>query len=337
MVAGFALAQSSSNKVVNYETIADEPYEINNLWLHIQPLTADMFQTNMAICYGVQADYLMKDKYHFEAKLRGPYAKQVDFARQLGESNGAVMIGDQRYELATKLDRFLRIQAGMTYHVIDREKKGVARLVMAYKKQERYRYENYDRITVNAQVRNFVGVRGGFEHYETATALSPVLRKQGAVLTGDDGSTLAYSPENGGTLFTNVTAPGMYLGGSYGIIRNISVKADKVGTIGDDRFITFYGDLLLSPWVKLDDIIAHLDDTEKQVTFSTAAVKTRKIGFRTGFDIMFNQRSYFSFGGEVGFRPGIAGRGLYAEARVGLPVFGFKMNGMRTANNTGGF
>ncbi|MGB3618531.1 MAG: hypothetical protein WBA12_10445 [Catalinimonas sp.] len=332
------LRAQSEEKVINYQTIADEPYGIKHLWVHVQPITADIFSTNSALCYGVQAEYFLKNKVRFEGRVRGAWGQPFDFSREQAARNGGVFVNEElSLTLLNRWSRFTRMELGATYHVIDKAKKGTAKIVLVHKKREKYKYERADRITVNAQVRNTVGARGGFAFYETTAFLSPTLLGQDVTLPGSDGSTLRHTVNNGNSLFTNVTSPGFYVGGSYGIIRNVSVKADRFGQLGNDRIFTVYADALISPWLSLEDLEARVPDTEQTVTYSMENIDVRKWGFRVGFDMMFNQKSYFSFGGEMGLRPAIVGRAFYTELKVGLPVFGFRFEQQRTANNTGGF
>jgi hypothetical protein len=52
-------------------------------------------------------------------------------------------------------------------------------------------------------------------------------------------------------------------------------------------------------------------------------IKTSKLGFRTGFEIRFNEVAFISAGGEIGYRPSIQGQGFYATIKIGIPVFSF--------------
>jgi hypothetical protein len=65
-------------------------------------------------------------------------------------------------------------------------------------------------------------------------------------------------------------------------------------------------------------------------------LKVSKVGWRAGFDVMYNQDYYWSFGGEIGARPTLGKRGIYVSGRIGIPVFSFRFKGGRPASTVGG-
>jgi hypothetical protein len=328
------MAQTSgSNKVVNYKSVSDEPYGINKMWLHFQPIVADVFMTNFSVGFGAQYNYLFTDKVNFEARMNTSYTRSFDFARDLAQKNAGIQVNNEDLAISNRFAPYLNLQVGGSYHIIDNELKGTSKIMLTSKKVKTMQLTSVDYVTVNSKVRQIVGIRGGGYYMQTTTNLGTAMIKQGRVMTGSDGSVLVPGGRN--AIYSSLMAPGFYLGGSFGQIRNVAIKADKFGVLGNNTIFTSYADLMYSPFLRIDDVLIQEPGTENTITYTADNLKLNRVGWRAGFDIMYNQDKYFSFGGEIGARPTLAGRGMYAMAKVGFPVFSFKPKQARTANNTG--
>jgi len=96
---------------VTYEEIYDEPYSINKLFVHFQPLYGEVFATNVNAGFGLEANYYLNDKLDFKAHFRKTYSKTFyDFARDLAQKISDV---DNRTEV------FNYYEFGGTYHIKD--------------------------------------------------------------------------------------------------------------------------------------------------------------------------------------------------------------------------
>jgi hypothetical protein len=326
---------AGANKVVNAKTLSDEPYGINKLWLHFQPAVADVFSTNFSLGYGAQVNYFVNDKIDIDAKFNGAYGTRFDFARNLATKNAEVIIDSKKYALINSFGPYFNMQLGGSYHAMDREIKGSSKIMLTPKKLKQIQTTNVDHVVVNSKVRRIAGVRGGAFMYTSTTNLGSAMLKQEKVLTSEDG-TQTLEVNNNNRIYSSVFAPGFYLGGSYGTIRNIAIKADKFGILGNTTMFTAYADLMYSPSIAVDNVIIREPGQVETTTYLTDNIKLNRLGWRAGFDIMYNQDSYFSFGGEIGARPAIGGRGIYALAKIGFPAFSFKFKQARTVNNISG-
>src|SRR5690606_13555849 len=72
----------TEQSAVTYEELFDDPYDLNTLFVHFQPLYMELFVTNVNAGFGLQVEYSHKDKLTFMAHARKTYAKETDFARQ---------------------------------------------------------------------------------------------------------------------------------------------------------------------------------------------------------------------------------------------------------------
>ena len=94
--------------------------------------------------------------------------------------------------------------------------------------------------------------------------------------------------------------------------------------------LTAYVDLIYAPAFTLDDVVYTDPDAGSSVsgtrTYSVSPVKIQSFGARVGIDGRFNRTFSWAYGGEIGYRPGIAGRSFYALVKVSFPVFGSSLD-----------
>ena len=307
-----AQQKSANNKDdIEYEAVTDDPYDLNKMWLHFYPLHGDAFMTNMNAGYGAQARYLTK-KFDLHLQARKAYYRGLDVS--LG-------IGDRVNDVDNKLLPFLYLEAGGAYHVIDQAAAGEAKIIIYNKRYSPGKWASTvpEFVMVPAQVRKIVGVRAGGIHWQSTTNLGDALTKQKVTLRAEDGTTLEqYQPVDGGVqeqrIYSNVTSDAIYLGGSMGRIRNVVVKPKKYDIAVNDVIFTGYADLIYSPSIVIENV------RQGGVVYSTASVKKSPLGFRLGFEGMFNREFSWSYGGELGVRPSIKGRSTYVSLKVGFAL-----------------
>jgi hypothetical protein len=119
-------------------------------------------------------------------------------------------------------------------------------------------------------------------------------------------------------------------------IKNVAVNFDKFEEGIDDLMVTVYADILYSPSLKLDDIVytrkdnpvlgLGVPDPSTTATYSVSPIRTQPLGFRLGIDGRFNRTLSWSYGGEVGYRPGIEGRTFFALIKIGFPIYGTNLD-----------
>lgn len=345
--------QKESNKALNFKVISDEPFKINKMWLHFQPLTTDISMTNFTLGYGLQANYFATDYLDFRVSFRSTYGQRTDFARNAALSQGtsrnaAVTVDDRRLPIVNDFKRWNIFEIGGCYHIKDDDdKRGTTRIVLTSKNKKIREYNLMDYINVDSKIRTIMGARLGFIGYGTTTNLGVAMRKQNRELKGDDGSILKpdgstvykdgrVSPIANNRIYGNVTSYGLYLGGSYSTIRNVVIKPDRFPNLANNIMFNSYFDLIIAPTTKVEDVKVLVNNTPTYIIYDASALKVNKIGWRAGFDVMYNQDYYWAFGGEFGARPTLGKRGMYLAARISMPVFSFRFKGARPASTVGG-
>jgi hypothetical protein len=339
-VSLFGQGDRKDKTAVTYEEIYDEPYSVNKLFVQFQPLYGELFVTNVNAGFGLEASYYHQDKMDFRAHFRKSYsAGFYDFARDLSIKNSSM---ENRAEV------YNYFEVGGTYHIKDFESSSKTKMVL-YKNS--YKGNKWAaRVPLHAEVpckvRKIYGVRLGGIVWNSATDLNRALEKQkltNADLKDVEGNSLpfTYVNEVGNTVpvsvFTNISSAGGYIGGSMSWIKNVAVNFDKFEEGIDDLMLTAYLDILIAPGIKVDDVVYTDRSYDPETlaptagygttrTYSVDAVKTKSFGFRMGVDGKFNRTWSWSYGGEWGYRPSLAGRGFYVLLKISFPVYGTNLD-----------
>jgi hypothetical protein len=338
----FAQGERKDKQAVTFEEIYDEPYSINKLFVHFQPLYGELFVTNVNAGYGIEASYYMRDKADFKVALRKTYSQRFfDLSRDLAANNSSV---DNDIEV------YNYFELGGTYHIKDFEKSSKTNMTLYKKSYAGNKWAS--RVPLQAEVpckvRIVYGARLGAIFWDSSTDLGRALAVQGltnADLTNVNTADTQYptlpitetdpeSPTRQRNVnpFTNVTSQAIYIGGSYTWIRNIAVNFDKFEEGIDDLILTTYFDVLFAPATQLDNVIyTHRDVNGNFIlgstsTYSVKAVSTQSLGFRAGIEGKFNRQLGWAYGGEVGYRPSLEGRGFFALLKISFPVFGTQLD-----------
>jgi hypothetical protein len=320
LIAALPVFAQDDKSAVTYQELYDEPYAVNKLFIGFQPLYAELFATNVNAGFGVQGTYYYQDKADFFASVRMPYSKSFfDYNRDLASKNSDVTINPQM---------FTYLEIGGTYHIKDIETTGKTKMTL-YKnsyKGNKWASRVPLQTEVPAKLRKIYGVRAGLTSWRTTVNLNQVMHKQGLtnadlVNSSDQGLPVTIKDpvtgvDNEFNVFTNMRSAAVFVGGSMGRFRNVAVSFDDYEGATDDNLLTFYLDLMIAPSINLDPV------TYKSDQYSTKAVKTSAFGGRIGLDGKFNRTLSWSYGGEMGFRPGLSGRTFYTMFRLSFPVFG---------------
>jgi hypothetical protein len=311
---------------VTYEELYDEPYSVNKLFVGFQPLYGDVFATNVTGGFGAELSYFLDNKMNFRAHFRKTYSGSFyDYNRDL-----AIKTSEVDNEPAI----FKYFEIGGTYHAKDFEGSSKTKMFL-YKKS--YKGNKWAaRVPLNAEVpckvRKIYGVRLGGIAWASTVDLNRVMRKQD--LTTDDFSSeegtlttvAATSANPTPDLFSNLTSASVYLGGSMTWIKNVAVSFDKFESGVDDLIFTAFFDLIFSPKLDLDDIVYAPRDGNGTIlspakTYDVSAIDVKKFGFRAGIEGKFNRTLSWSYGGELGYRPTVAGSGFFAMIKLSFPVY----------------
>jgi len=312
-----AQVRRSDRSAVTYEELYDDPYAINTLFIHFQPLYTELFVANLNAGFGLQVEYHYKNKLEFRAHARKPYARATDFSRENASKNSNIQ---------NKAAIYNYYELGATYHVKDWEDESQSKVILYSNRYKGVKWAANvpEHIIIPTKVRKIYGVRLGGLMYDTSTDLNRVMEKQEVTLPEIGNEEVSISGD--ANVYGNLDAKAIYLGGSMSWIKNFAIKPDKsYGTLGNDLMFTTYLDFIFAPVVSVDDIFY------EDAIFSSKNIKTNKFGFRAGMDGKFNREWGWAYGGEIGFRPGIKTRGFYATIKISFPVFSTSLDHSKEA------
>ena len=328
LLTGFsavAMAQGLSPKAaITYEELYDDPYAINKLFLHIQPMYAELSATNVTAGFGIGANYYMEDKVDFHAGFRQAYTRSFDLARDAALKNQV---------LVNKPNNFTYGELGFTYHIQDFEDDSETKLTLysrKYQKGNRWAAHVPEHTVVPSKVRKIRGVRLGGFAFDTSLDLKRIIGEQGITLEDKDG---AAFPLEDAYLHTNEVVKGGFIGFSMSWFKNMAIKPDKgYSVLANNHMFTTYADFMLAPSVELEDVL-YRDPTmgNSLRRFSTESVETQNWGFRLGAEGKNNRTISWSYGAEAGIRPGVKGQGFFATLKISLPVYSTSLNYRREA------
>lgn len=308
-VAGSLMAQGSRNekKILTYETLYDSPYEINKLWVQFQPVYTELFVTNPTVGYGVEAAYYWADKFDFRAHFRKAYSMQTDYQRYISHYNAP--------EIDNKPTIFNYFEFGGTYHIKDTEEDTETFIHLyssRYSSANKWKSMVPEKSRIPTKVRKILGARAGGMIYKTNFNLDRSV-ENGLSLLNQEANLLPSSIENP---FTGVSVQGGYVGASYAWIKNVAIAPDRsYSDLVKDLMLTTYLDILFAANIDYKDVYY------QNIPYSTAELGKNYVGFRAGIDGKFNRTLSWAYNGELGYRPGVKGSGLYALIKISFPVY----------------
>jgi len=322
--ATVAKAQSDLIKeAITYEELYDDPYAINKLFVHLQPLYAELFATNVNAGFGIGANYFYQDKADFFANFRHVYARSTDFVRGIAYKNSAV---------ANRPNTFHYMELGGSYHVKDEETDTETKIILyskRYEKDNRWAAHVPEHTIVPSKVRKVIGARLGGFAYQTTIDLKRIAEDQQVLIEDETGTVF---PAN---LYyhTNQRVTGFFLGGAMSWIKNMAIKPDKgFGVLSDDLMLTTFMDIMFAPSIVVDDIMYQDPMMGNSMrSFSTVNIQTTSLGFRLGVEGKYNREFGWAYGAEIGSRPSVSGRGFFALLKISLPVYSTNLDYSREA------
>lgn len=325
LIAGTTSYSQTKEEItaVTFEELYDEPYSINKLFIGFQPFYGELFATNVNAGYGFEAQYYHTNKFDIKAQFRKSYSsKFFDFNRELATNNSSIP--------EFKPEIFNYYELGGTYHIKDFDVSSKTKIFLHKKNFSKNRWASTVPLyaEVPNKLRKIYGVRAGAIIWNGTADLSRTLESQG--LTNADlknasgvGLPQTYMDADGQTqnfnVFSNIYTTNIYIGGSMSWIRNIAISFDKFDEGMDDGIFTIYADIIYAPSLTLDPVTYNGEE------YSTKAVSTKNIGFRLGLDGKYNRTLSWAYGGEVGYRPSMEGRGFFAVFKISFPVFSTNM------------
>jgi len=289
----------SQNKDSDVSFQYDNPNDLSQFFLKIQPLYADMFVGNFNAGIGVEMKYLHPKLFDVQMEVRKTYGVKFDFSRNIGERSNSIDI---------KLPNFLYFESGLNFHFADNVRRVVGKTAV-FDSAQLNSVSLPNKIRIGWKQRIIAGSRAGIYYYKTSTDVNRALETQNIILS-EGGQLLDNSNL---TLISWMKTIGYYAGTSLMIIRNFSLEYNGRPK-DDDLILNVYLDLLYSPNCRISNI-----SYQNQV-YDLSAINTTNMGARVGIEGMFNHNFSFSYGVETGYRPGIKSRTFYALIKIAFPV-----------------
>ena len=326
LCGGFSavLAQGLSPKAaITYEELYDDPYAINKLFLHIQPLYAELSATNVTAGFGIGANYYIENKADFHVNFRRAYTQSFDLARDAALKN-QVQVNEP--------SSFTYAEIGGTYHIQDFEDDTETKLTLysrKYQKGNRWAAHVPEHTVVPSKVRKIRGVRLGGYAFDTSLDLQRIAEEQAIVLEDGQGT----FPLNA-YLHTNQMVKGFFIGGAMSWFKKYGDQAGQrlLGTGRQphaDHLRRFYA----GP--------QHCDGRRALPRSNHGQhppTLLHRIGSHPGLGLSprggmakITAPSAGPTGAEAGIRPGVKGQGFFAMLKISLPVYSTSLNYRREA------
>lgn len=312
----------SSEAAITYEELYDDPYAINKLFLHLQPMYAELSATNVTAGFGIGANYYLENKADFHVSFRQAYTQAFDLARDAAVKNQIIV---------NEPNSFTYGEIGGTYHIQDFDDDGDTKLALysrKYNKGNLWAAHVPEHIVIPTKVRKIRGVRLGGFAFDTSLDLKRIAEAQTVVLEDAQGP----FPQ-GAYVHTNQVVKGAFIGGSMSWFRNMAIKPDKgYAILSSNTLLTTFADFMFAPSVVLEDV-RYRDPAQGNAvrTFRTDQIATKGWGYRLGIEGKTNRTIGWAYGAEVGSRPGVKGKGFFAVIKVSLPVYSTSLNSRREA------
>ena len=306
------LSFAQKRKSVTYSRTYDQPKDINKLYIKLQPIYGELFSTNSTAGIGLEVEYYLTNKVNFIANIRLPYAKSFD-----KERDHALKMDTNEPKI--KYDNFTQAEFGITYHIKDviKEKDLKMILINNHQLKERGKLTSVaNHILVPAKLRKVFGARLGTYYYKTTLSLSNSLKNQELELSPVSQNKSIPNLNDTTDAFVNFSSTGLYAGLSISWIRNVIVETNKrYGNLADNSILDLYLDFLYSPSLAFGDLFYEGNE------YSTEEIKTNPLGMRLGLMNKHSHTLSWGYGVEMGYKPGIEGRGFYALLKFSFPVF----------------
>ncbi len=300
----FSQDDSLDTTGISFEPLYDEPYNVNKLFIGLQPFYGELFATNVNAGFGIDAHYFLKNKADFRVNIRKSYSSRFfDQNRENAARNGSVQ---------NKPEIFNYFEFGLTWHLKDFEEQSKTKMVL-YKnsyKGDQWASRVPLRKEVPCKVRKIYGARFGGVVWNSTLDVSRALQLDGR--TNMDFAGLNDTLN----LFSNIYSAGIYAGGSMTWIKNVAVSFDEFDNGLDDGILTLFADILYSPYLKVNDI-----EYQDQL-YKPTILKLKSFGFRAGIDGKFNRKLSWGYGGEFGYRPSVANMGFFVLIKIAIPLYG---------------
>lgn len=312
IAASLIVASITKSQQVDYTVQTNNPYDIKNVAVHLDPFYVDGWGTNTTIGFGFRADMQLRKMLSFNMDFRTSYLD--------------IMGREHEDELLPQPSKGLKkhyfIELGGQFTLLDFKKDRNLRVVLKSNTYGRTTITNY--IMVPGTRRTMLQVRGGFMNYGSAFKASDgrdsmllvsVNNADNKVKIGQFGTLTDGSPTYEAYSMMNIT--NLYAGLSIKMITNLILETnyERGGKKSNAHLYDLYADVTLAPVVAISNV-----STVGGAEWELRPEAKKLVGWRAGLTYRSSSRSFLSYRMEVGSRPGFRGKSGFLGANNYLLV-----------------
>lgn len=274
-------------------TIQENNPDRRNLVVYLNPFNAQAYMPDISIGIDAQINYLLNKRFQVDADFRKAY---TDSEVRLYSPKGLSLAS--------------QFQGGICFNLSNKLKTVGNRVILS--SQHFGRYTLTTSINVPAEARRIFAVRGGFQYFHNNYKIHNDITK---TLGGND---IQAKDKNGNLYFVFdgnnfetinyvVNSYGIYAGLDFKTIRDLIIHTPEYGTRRTKKINNIYIDVLLAPGMVYSlKPNANQETTFKNTDINISENKHKPLGWRLGWQYVFNNTVGFNMKTEVGMQPGPA-------------------------------
>jgi hypothetical protein len=283
---------------VRYKVKIDDPMDFKNFMLHIDPIMADCYLTNITFGVAARADYMVNKVFDLSAQIRKPYFDLNEVAlrddAENTSSNG--VYGKNGIKPMSFMEGTFQL------HFLDKIKATNHRIVFfkSTSTSGNYQTTTTKYVDIPGHVRKVKSLRGGAIWMNTSVDFSNsfgVENEYKFTNKNNNADTFGFA---GGTMMRSVI---VYAGLSGQSIANFKVLTDKYGMKYATPWTSLYADFMFAPVLNFADVISNKTNAE----YNVENIQIKRTGWRVGYVIRNHKGTSWSMAFNFGARPGIVG------------------------------
>lgn len=300
---------------VRYKIKRDNPEDVKNLIIHLDPWFADVYFTNLAMGFSARADWLINKVVDVSVEWRRPYFDMnwlEASTYKLADEVGGADMKDMAYMPQNGFSQYTYLEPTIRLHLSDKIKETNHHLVLSKSSYSsgNNNYSNTQFINVPGKSRKIVSFEGAACWLDVPVLYKGLFNSNPSdfqLVHKETGIVLPATEDFGGTMMRTLT----FIGGfSFQRLDNLKALTDKYGVKYSTAWTNFYFDVLYAPVVNFDHVV---DD--QGLKYEVTNQKVNRLGWRLGYALKNTKGTALSMKFNVGNRPGFEGDNPYFGSR----------------------
>ncbi len=305
-------ACSLKSQSVNYRIQENDP-DKRNLYIHLNPFNTQCYLSNISIGYNLQATWMA-------AKL---FQVQVDYRKAYLDANASGVFSPSGLQKSSQLE------IGGVFNFRYKLKNVAHKVVLHSSSGGGYTYTKY--IMVMGEARKVAGLRGGFlsflSNHKVDNDITEAFTEYDLKGKANDGQVRYLRDSvNYETINYVAQSTGIYAGIDLKSLKFLVINGEGYGKRSCRTVNNFYADVLFTPLVKYElkpnAGQSYLNDVDVNISEN----KRRMIGWRAGWQWIFNSTVGFNSKMEIGQQPGVPKKSFFMTVGFGMSI------GLKTKN-----